>query len=145
MGPHAPQPTVDTDWQNFRGANKLHILPSEWHERTGTSLAMTATVDLVVFPQVIRGSHDLHLQATHPEPARELLSAQCMSPGDNICVSDRLDIRTSSADDLASNGARVIGALADRPAVSLRFGTRTPYAAVTETVRAAFTSPSSRL
>ncbi|WP_330347730.1 hypothetical protein [Streptomyces sp. NBC_00582] len=140
-----PQSTTDTDWQNFRGANKLHILPSEWHERTGTPLAVSATVDLVVFPQVIQGSHDLHLQATHPEPARELLRAQCMSPGDNIYVNDWLDIRTSSTAYLASNGARVLDALADRPAVSLRFGTRTPYTAVTETVRAALTSPSAHL
>jgi hypothetical protein len=140
-----PKPTTDTDWQNFHGANKLHILPSEWHERTGTPLEATATVDLIVFPQIIQGSHELHLQATHPGPARELLSAQCMSPGDNIYVSDWLDIRTSSADDLASNGARVLEALSNRPAFSLRFGTRTPYATVTETVRAALTSPASRI
>ncbi|WP_042173825.1 hypothetical protein [Streptomyces sp. NBRC 110035] len=138
-----PQSTMNTDWQNFRGSNKLHILPSEWHERTGTPLAMSATVDLVVFPQVIQGSQELHLQAMHPESARELLGAQCMSPGDNIYVSDWLGIRTTSPDDLARNGARVVGALADRPAVSLRFGTRAPYAAVTETVRAAFSSPAS--
>lgn len=138
-----PQVTMNTDWQNFRGSNKLHILPSEWHERTGTPLATTSTVDLVVFPQVIQGSQELHLQAMRPESARELLGAQCMSPGDNIYVSDWLGIRTSSPDDLARKGGRVVDALAGRPAVSLRFGTRTPYAAVTETVRAAFSSPAS--
>ncbi|MEU8264135.1 hypothetical protein AB0C02_26360 [Micromonospora sp. NPDC048999] len=68
-----------------------------------------------------------------------------MSPGDNIYTSDWLDIRTSSTDDLASNGARVLDALADLPAVSLRFGTRTPHAALTETVRSALaSSPASR-
>ncbi|MBT2527441.1 hypothetical protein J7E91_18930 [Streptomyces sp. ISL-99] len=139
-----PQPTKDTDWQRFHGANKLHVLPSEWHERTGTPLATTATVDLIVFPQIIQDSHELHLRTTPPGQARELLNAQCMSPGDNIYVSDWLDIRTSGADELTSNASRVLGALADRPAVSLRFGTRTPYAAVTESVRAAF-SPASRV
>ncbi|MFJ1652614.1 hypothetical protein ACIOC2_14590 [Streptomyces sp. NPDC088337] len=138
-----PQSTMNTDWQNFRGSNKLHILPSEWHERTGTPLATTATVDLVVFPQVIQDSQELHLQAMRPESARELLGAQRMSPGDNIYVSDWLGIRTSSPDALARNGARVVDALASQPAVSLRFGTRVPYAAVTETVRAAFSSPAS--
>lgn len=140
-----PKPATDTDWQSFHGANKLHILPSEWHERTSTSLETTATVDLVVFPQIIQDSHELHLQATHPRSSRELLRAQCMSPGDNIYVCDWLDIRTSSADDLASNGARVLDDLANRPAYSLRFGTRTPYASVTETVRSALTSPASRI
>ncbi|MDX2757338.1 hypothetical protein [Streptomyces europaeiscabiei] len=140
-----PKPTMDTDWQSFHGANKLHILPSEWHERTGTPLETTTTVDLIVFPQITQDSHDLHFQATHPGRARELLSAQCMSPGDNIYVSDWLDIRTSSADDLENSGARVLDALANRPAFSLRFGTRTPYASVTESVRSAFTSPASRI
>ncbi|WP_455355394.1 hypothetical protein [Streptomyces sp. SYSU K217416] len=140
-----PQPTKETDWQSFRGANKLHILPSEWHERTGTPLAMTATVDLIVFPRVIRDSRELDLQTTYPGPARELLNTQCMSPGDNVYVSDWLDIRTRSADDLTGDGARVLDALCDLPAVSLCFGTLTPYTAVTETLRAALASPASRI
>ncbi|NUK13971.1 hypothetical protein [Streptomyces lunaelactis] len=140
-----PKPTMDTDWQSFHGANKLHILPAEWHERTGTPLATAAAMDLIVFPQIVQASEELHFQATQPRLARELLSAQCMSPGDNVYVSDWLDIRTSSADDLASNGARVLDALANRPAVSLRFGTRTPYGAVTKAVRSALDGLAARI
>ncbi|MFC9331443.1 hypothetical protein [Kitasatospora sp. NPDC057015] len=131
-----PKPATDTDWQTFHGASKLHILPAEWHERTGTPLTPDATVDLIVFPQIVQDAEELHLQVARSGPARELLAAQCMSPGDDIYVHDWLSIRTSSTERLADHGARVLDALAGRPAVSLRFGTRTPYAAVTAALRA---------
>ncbi|MFD9107055.1 hypothetical protein [Streptomyces bottropensis] len=140
-----PKPTMDTDWQDFHGANKLHILPAEWHERTGTPLAATASLALVVFPQIIQNSQELHLQTTRPGQARELLSAQCMSPGDNVYVSDWLGIRTSSTDDLTSRGAFILDVLANLPAITLRFGTRTPHAAVTDSVRSALASPAAQI
>ncbi|MEV0537261.1 hypothetical protein [Kitasatospora sp. NPDC050463] len=131
-----PKPATDTDWQTFHGASKLHILPAEWHERTGTPLAPTTTVELVVFPRIVQDSEELHLQPARPGAARQLLAAQCMSPGDDVYVHDWLGIRTGSAEDLAGNGARALDVLAGRPALSLSFGTRTPYAAVTAALRA---------
>ena len=131
-----PKPAADTDWQTFHGASKLHILPAEWHERTSTPLAPTTTVDLVVFPRIVQDSDELHLQPARPGPARELLAAQCMSPGDDVYVHDWLGIRTGSAADLAGNAARALNTLADRPALRLSFGTRTPYTTVTSALRA---------
>ncbi|WP_404868493.1 hypothetical protein ACI1MP_10520 [Kitasatospora griseola] len=132
-----PKPATDTDWQTFHGASKLHILPAEWNERTGTPLTPDATVDLIVFPQIVQDTAELRLQAARSGPARELLAAQCMSPGDDVYVQDWLGIRTSTPDRLAGHGARVLDTLAGRPALSLRLGTRTPYAAVTAALRAA--------
>ncbi|MBD0688410.1 hypothetical protein [Streptomyces sp. CBMA123] len=131
-----PKPATDTDWQTFHGASKLHILPVEWHERTGTPLTPDATVDLIVFPQIVQDTEELQLQPARSGPARELLAAQCMSPGDDVYVQDWLGIRTSTTDRLAGHGAHVLDTLAGRPTLRLRFGTRTPYAAVTAAVRA---------
>ncbi|MEU9074370.1 hypothetical protein AB0D22_06780 [Kitasatospora sp. NPDC048538] len=132
-----PKPATGTDWQNFHGTSKLHILPAEWHERTDAPLTPDATVDLIVFPRIVQDAEDLHLQAARSGPARELLAAQCMSPGDDVYVQDWLGIRTSTPGRLADYGARVLDALAGRPALSLRFGTRTPYAAVVAALRVA--------
>lgn len=132
-----PKPATDTGWQTFRSASKLHMLPAEWHERTGTPLVSTAAVAIIVFPWIVQNSDEFRLRRTDPELAGELLAAQCMSPGDDVYVHDWLGIRTISADDLVGNRARVLDALAGWPALSLTFGTHTPYSTVTETLRTA--------
>ncbi|SCL44726.1 hypothetical protein GA0070604_0565 [Micromonospora eburnea] len=130
-----PKPASGSDWQSFQGSNKLHILPEEWRERTGTPLLSSAAVELIVFPQVIHGNHKIDSCLTPLGRARRLLAAQCMSPGDDIYVCDWLSIRHGNTDKQGVNSADVLDALARRPSMDLRFGTDTPYRTVTAAIK----------
>lgn len=128
-----PKPASASDWQRFQGNSKLHILPEEWHERTGTPLASAMSVDLVVFPRVVHGAEQVEVRPIGPGTARELLQAQCMSPRDDVYVCDWLGIHDANLQNRAARTVEVLDALAGRPAVELTFGTKVPY----RTVRAA--------
>jgi hypothetical protein len=132
-----PKPAPGTDWLTFHGASKLHILPGEWHERTGTPLAVQARIDLVVFPRITQDTDQLSLRGTSLRDARRLLAAQVKSPGDDVYVCDWLDVRRASTATLARHSEQVLDTLATRPSLEVRFGTGTLYGEVTAALSAA--------
>ncbi|PZH16435.1 hypothetical protein C1I97_06515, partial [Streptomyces sp. NTH33] len=138
------KPAHDTDWQSFRGDSKLHVLPAEWAEHTGTPLTAEAAVHAIVFPDILPDSHTLTLDPLPPEEARKRLAAQCMSPHDDVYTDDWLDTRSSPITDLTRTASRVLDTLAQLTAFTLHFGTGTPYADVTAAVHRHLAAPVTR-
>lgn len=130
-----PKPASGSDWQSFQGSNKLHILPEEWRERTGTPLLSSAAVELIVFPQVIHGNHKIDSCLNSTRPSSEALGGSVHVTGDDIYVCDWLSIRHGNTDKQGVNSADVLDALARRPSMDLRFGTDTPYRTVTAAIK----------
>lgn len=130
-----PKPASASDWQKFQGNAKLHILPEEWHDFTGTPLASAMSVDLILFPRVVHGAEHVEVRPISSSAARKLVQEQCMSPRDNVYVCDWLGIHDSDLQYRGRHAAEVLDHLAGRPAIELIFGTKVPYPTISAAVR----------
>lgn len=135
-----PQPDYQrSDWGSFGGGSKLSVLPSEWHERTGTKLVSRVRTGVVVLPQARPDDGRIRIREASPEQVRKALTEQCMTPADEVFVDDWLQLRHTPEQILGEGAQQTIKQLSALPALSVEFGPGTNLsdlaAALTEATR----------